>query len=117
MSLEQNSEQHHREVPDKFVDPVVSYQMKTYDYVVRPSGAVGAITVTLPPVAEAKGRFYSIIATSVAVGNITVADKDDSECWGGDLTLSAKCDALLLYSDGRCWFVWGSFASPSEIQN
>ena len=60
MALEQNNEQHYREVPDKFIDPNATVQMTTRDYVVRPSadGDSGPITVTLPPVADAKGRLY-----------------------------------------------------------
>jgi len=64
----------------------------------------GPITITLPPVAEAKGRWYSILSRGAdPVNNITVADKDDSECWIGDIVLNGKCDRLLLYSDGICW--------------
>lgn len=110
MGLEQNNEQHYREVPDKFVDPAVSYQMETKDYVVRPT-TEEALTLTLPPVAEAKGRIYTVIARGS--GTVTIKDKEDSECWGGDITLSDKCDAALFYSDGLAWLAWSSFASPS----
>ena len=105
MGLEKNNEQHYREVVDKFVAPNANYQMNTRDYVVRPSSqGVGPITITLPPVSEAKGRFYSIIARAAsAVNTITIADRDDSECWDGDLTLNGKCDGVLLYSDGLSW--------------
>lgn len=106
MGLEQNNEQHYREVPDKFIDPAADVQMTTRDYVVRPSadGDTGPIILTLPPVAEAKGRWYSIIVRNAdPVNTITVADKDDSECWVGDIVLDGKCDRLLLYSDGLAW--------------
>lgn len=106
MGLEQNNEQHYREYPDKFIDPAADVQMTTRDYVVRPSadGDSGPITLTLPPVAEAKGRWYSIIVRNAdPVNTITVADKDDSECWVGDIVLDGKCDRLLLYSDGLAW--------------
>jgi hypothetical protein len=106
MGLEQNNEQQYREVVDKYVDPNVNYQMSTRDYVVRPFAdrGTGPIVVTLPPVAEAKGRFYSIIARAADTTNtITVRDKDDSECWEGDITLNGFCDRLLLYSDGLAW--------------
>ena len=36
MGLEQNNEQHYREVVDKFANPFVDYQMTTRDYVLRP---------------------------------------------------------------------------------
>ena len=106
MSLEQNPEHHHREVVDKFVNPVADYQMSTFDYVVRPQAnpSSGAFTVTLPSVAEAKGRMYSIIAVDAdAVNTITIADKDDSEYWTGDIVLNGPADRALMYSDGRAW--------------
>ena len=37
MGLEQNNEQHYREVVDKYVNPNANYQMTTRDYVGRPS--------------------------------------------------------------------------------
>jgi hypothetical protein len=106
MGLEQNEQQQYREIPDKFIDTAVTYQMKTYDYVLRPTPAAAAITVTLPPVAECKGRWYSIIARGISGGSVTVADKNDSECWPGDFVLDTTCDRALLYSDGLSWFVF-----------
>ena len=106
MGLEKHNEQHYREVVDKYINPNADVQMTTRDYVVRPSadGDSGPITVTLPPVAEAEGRWYSIIVRNAdAVNTVTVADKDDSECWVGDIVLNGKCDRLLLYSDGLAW--------------
>lgn len=114
MSLEDKGSQHQREVVDKFVNPIVDYEMSTYDYVVRPSadGDSGAITITLPRVTEAKGRFYSIIARNAdGTNTITIADRDDSECWGGDIILDGKCDRCLLYSDGLAWH---ALANPGE---
>lgn len=110
MGLEQNNEQHYREIPDKFVDPVADYEMYTYDYVVRPSadGVSGAITITLPSVAEAKGRLYSIVCRNADAANtVTITDKNDSECWLGDIVFNGKCDRSLLYSDGLCWHPLG----------
>ena len=106
MGLEQNNEQHYREVVDKYIDPNANVDMRTYDYVVRPSadGDSGPISIYLPPVADAKGRLYSIIARNAdAVNTITVKDLDDSECWPGDIVLNGKCDRCLLYSDGLAW--------------
>ena len=106
MGLEQNNEQQYREVVDKYVNPIVDYQMTTRDYVVRPAADPdsGPITLTLPPVAEAKGRFYSIIARDAdGTNTITIQDKDDSECWEADIVLNGKCDSELLYSDGLAW--------------
>jgi len=109
--LEDRFAQHDKEVVDKFIDPNGNIQMTTYDYVVRPSADAvsGPITVILPPVAEAKGRWYSIIArVADAINTITIQDKDDSECWVGDIELNDKCDKVLAYSDGLAWFVFGT---------
>lgn len=108
MSLEDRFAQHDKVIVDKYVNPAADYYMTTRDYVVRPAadGVSGAFTVYLPPVAEAKGRFYSIVCRNAdAVNTITVADLDDSECWAGDVTLNSKCDRVLAYSDGLCWFM------------
>ena len=117
MGLEQNNEQQYREVVDKYVNPNANYQMTTRDYVVRPSadGDSEDITITLPPVAEAKGRFYSILAREASLTNtITIADKDDSECWEADIVLNGKCDSELLYSDGLTWIRCASVTRGSS---
>ncbi len=108
MSNEQNERQQYRECPDKYIEPHGNYQMTTRDYTVRPiaQGAGGPITVTLPPVAEARGRWYSIICRSAsAVNTVTIADMNDSECWEADIVLNSKCDRILAYSDGLAWIV------------
>ena len=105
MGLEQTNEQHYREVVDKYHDPLVDYQMTTRDYVVRPTVVAAAIVITLPPVAEAKGRFYTIKPR----GNIditwtvTIQDRDDSEGPGADIVLSSIGQSVVLYSDGLTW--------------
>ncbi|RLF65656.1 MAG: hypothetical protein DRN30_03605, partial [Thermoplasmata archaeon] len=113
MALEDRAAQHDKQVVDKFHDPTASYQMTTRDYVVRPAadGDSGAIVITLPPVAEAKGRLYSIRAkTADATNTVTIADKDDSEGWGGDLIFVADGDSVLVYSDGLKWTqIFGGF--------
>jgi regulator of extracellular matrix RemA (YlzA/DUF370 family) len=102
MALEDRGAQHQREVVDKYIDPAASIEMTTLDYVVRPS-ASAAIVVTLPPVAEAKGRFYSIFARLASGSNtITITDKDDSEGFV-DIVLDAADEGTLLYSDGIRW--------------
>lgn len=109
MSLENRGAQHHQIPGDKFVNPIANYTLRTFDQVVRPAADIetGAIVMTLPPVAEAKGRWYSIIARNADVFNtITIEDNNnDSECWLGDITFNGKCDRALLYSDGLAWHV------------
>lgn len=110
--LEDRFAQHDKEVADKFHNPSANYTMTTRDYVVRPSAneASGPITITLPPVAEAKGRFYSILAVEAdGVNSITITDNNsDSECWEGDVPLYDSCQATLWYSDGRYWHLLGA---------
>ena len=101
--LEDKFAQHDKEVVDKFIDPAASVEMTTSDYVVRPSAMTAPMVIVLPPVSEAKGRFYSIVVRAAdAVNTVTVSDRDDSECWT-DIVLNNKCDRLLLYSDGLFW--------------
>ena len=101
--LEDRFAQHDKEVVDKYIDPAASVEMANYDYVVRPSAVTAAMTIVLPPVAEAKGRFYSIVVRAAdAINTVTVTHKDDSECWT-DVVLNGKCDRLLMYSDGLFW--------------
>lgn len=110
MGLEQNNEQHYRQVVDKFHDPNETYLMTTRDYVLRPSadGISGPINIHLPPVGEAKGRWYSIIARNADGANdITISDRNDSECWVADVVLDGKCDRALFYSDGLAWHAMG----------
>ena len=107
MGLEDKNAQHYREVVDKYVNPTANYSMNTYDYVVRPSAnpTSGPITITLPRVSEAKGRFYSILARDAdGTNTITVQDRDDSELWS-DITFNGAGDQVLLYSDGLHWWI------------
>jgi len=98
----------HSIVVDKYHAPGGDYTMTVRDYVLRPSTASVSTTITLPPVVEAAGRIYSIVARSFApMTTITIEDNnDDSECWDGDIQLSTKCDRALCYSDGLTWHVF-----------
>ena len=106
MALERNGAQHHMAVVDKYHDPAASYTMTTRDYVMRPTVAAAAIIITLPPITEAKGRFYTIFAA----GNVTnalpvtvIQNNDDSEGWPEDIILNESGRGITLYSDGRKW--------------
>ena len=110
--LEDKARQHDQQVVDKFHDPAINYTMTTRDYVMRPRavGGGGDITITLPPVAEAKGRFYSIVARDAdGTNTIIITDQNDSECWKADVILMAPCDGALFYSDGLRWFALPEF--------
>lgn len=111
--LEDKSVQHDKEVVDKYHDPEASYTMSVRDYVVRPyaNNDTGPITITLPPVSEAKGRFYSILVREAdGVNSVTITDNNsDSECWSGDVTYYESCAPSLWYSDGLFWHMVGAF--------
>jgi hypothetical protein len=106
--LEDRFAQHDKVIVDKYHNPVADYTMRTYDYVLRPSAspATGAITITLPPVAEAKGRFYGVIARDAdATNTITIEDNNnDSELWYKDIVMNNAGDRCLFYSDGLAWY-------------
>jgi len=66
-------------------------------------------TLILPPVADAKGKTYSIIVLDAA-GGVTLTDYpnasyNDSVNWDGDYTLDANNDKITLFCDGRRWTV------------
>lgn len=101
--LEDRFAQHDKEVVDKFIDPATSVEMSTRDYVVRPSALTAPMTVVLPAVSEAKGRFYSIVVRAADDSNtVTISDRDDSELWS-DIVMNSRGDVMLLYSDGLFW--------------
>lgn len=117
MALEDKFRQHDAQVVDKYHDPNADYTMSERDYVLRPSAQLaGPITMTLPKVADAKGRFYSIIARAAsAVNTITITDQNDSECWMGDIVLNGKCDGALFYSDGLAWILIAGVGKSVEL--
>jgi len=110
--LEVRSAQHDKESADKYHNPMADYEMSVLDYVMRPYADedTGPIVITLPPVAEAKGRFYSFVTRGAdAVNTVTIVDRDsDSECWY-DIEFDDSCYCMLLYSDGLCWHMLGAF--------
>lgn len=103
-------------VVDKYHAPNANYEMTTRDYVLRPEadGDSGAIVISLPPVSEARGRFYSIVCRNAdAVNTVTIQDLDDSECWAGDVVMNGKCDSELFYSDGMMWHALAAITTPT----
>jgi len=65
--------------------------------------AGAAMDLTLPPVGEAKGKIYSIIARNGATNATTVIDQGDSEVAVSD-AMSSSPTTGVYYSDGTCWF-------------
>jgi hypothetical protein len=93
----------HGVVVDKFTDVTSDYSMTSRDYVVRADATAGALTITLPSAADAKGRIYSILArVADAANTVTIAHKGDSEQWS-NIVLKIAGAQCLLYSDGIYW--------------
>lgn len=66
----------------------------------------GAITLTLPSVAMAAGKIYSIMLITLGDDEvITIADNDDSVDWADITNMDAANDSVVLYSDGYKWHV------------
>lgn len=124
MALERLGAQHGMAVVDKYVQPILAtYQMTTRDYVVRPDPVLGAtaILVSLPPVALAKGRYYSIMAKDATNAlNVTVQDFQsdggvgDSESWQANVVFNEAGRGAVFYSDGQHWY-FGSQAFTSSL--
>ena len=115
MSLEERGAQHDKIPGDKMINPIVDFAMRTWDYIVRPSadGASGPITLTLPRVAEARGRrYYFVCRNADGVNTVTITDDNDSECWLADIVFDGKCDRIILESDGMCWHPLGAGGGP-----
>jgi len=70
----------------------------------------GTFTLTLPPVGEAAGKFYSITVID-ANGAVTIQDQDDSIAWSNISTLDADTDGVVLFSDGLRWWTVASDVS------
>ncbi len=111
-------------VVPKYSHVIATQQLAVSNQRVRISTgpATGAIVITLPRVAEARGLQYFFVARVADVVNTaTITHDNDSECWEGDITIDGKCDRVILYSDGQCWwqccatltFASSASASPS----
>ena len=106
MSLEKTAMEQ-REVPQKEQTFTAAGQIHVSTARVRlyADAVSGPYTVVLPPVAEAQGRDYFIVARqATAINFITVTHDNDSECWEGNVVFNGKCDKAIFRSDGQCWF-------------
>ena len=108
MSLERLGAQHEMAVVDKYHAPIADYTMTARDYIVRPSADddSGPITITLPPVSLAKGRFYSIFVRDAdGTNTVTIDDNnDDSERWFlTGIPFNERGQGGIFYSDGQRW--------------
>jgi len=85
------------------------YSMGIDDTMVMCDGGSSTIALTLPPVAEAQGRIFSIRVTdgsnntTVTANGDEVAATDGTNDFGSGVDLTAANDVALLYSDGLAW--------------
>jgi ABC-type glycerol-3-phosphate transport system permease component len=90
---------------------VTTYAMSVYETVVRiVLAAAHSLTLTLPPVAVAVGKFYSIrvITDGGSGAAVAVTDAGDETTFpvGGSTTIALVDvpDGVLLFSDGHNWW-------------
>lgn len=93
--------------PVTYVDD--DYEMGIDDNMVMCDAGSNTIALTLPPVAEAQGRIFSIRVTdgsndtTVTAGGDEVAATDGTNDFGSGVDLTAADDVAVLYSDGLAW--------------
>ena len=81
----------------------LAYSLKLYEQTVIVVATAGSVTITLPNVLEAIGKFFSIYCTDLTgPATVTVQDNNESLGWS-DMSLTADADHVLLYSDGIQW--------------
>ena len=105
--LEDRFAQHDKIPGSKYVEVFEDYELRTWDQVVLVDTDINGqpITLTLPPVAEAKGRFYAVYVQKVSSTNpLTIKDNGDSVAWT-DIVEEDFNVKYLFYSDSRSWHV------------
>jgi hypothetical protein len=83
-----------------------AYTATTEDFTILADATAGAITVTLPSVADVTGRMY-VIKKIDAGGNAVTIDGASSETIDGSATKScaAQNDVFMIQSNGAAWYV------------
>lgn len=95
------------------LDPVTyvsdDYTMGIDDTLVMADGSSNTIALTLPPVAEAQGRIFSIRVTdgtnntTVSTNGDAISATDGTDDFSTGVALTAADDVAVLYSDGLAW--------------
>lgn len=82
----------------------LTHEMSVHEHVIWcVTNDTEPITVSLPPVSEARGMIYAIYVKARSVDNVTVTDRDD-DAGLSDITLDATAEYTLLLSDGFYWY-------------
>lgn len=89
---------------DFFVTKTATCTLKPYERLVfiDSSGGATAVTITLPPVAEMRGKLLVLYASAEPSGTITIAAADSVDFSAP--TFDGVDDGQLLYSDGIHWW-------------
>ncbi len=85
------------------ITKTASYTMKPYDFTVKGDISSGSITITLPPVVEARGKIYTLWCIDADSNDMTITDYGDATLWT-DIVLGDDNDYLVLFSNGERWF-------------
>ena len=94
------------EVPTRLTGDPATYAMNPREH--RIICALGAnVDITLPPVAQAKGQFYSFLLETAGGFDIDllVGDGALNKTAIEALDMDADNDAALLFSDGERWWI------------
>ena len=87
-----------------------AYYMAPFEtcVIINPSSSTNAYTVYLPPVAEARGKIYTLAIPVRASEVITVEDRADDSADFENFSLDASNDRVAYYSTGTHWIKIGS---------
>lgn len=101
MSIAHNELQNYLRDNIKYVGAAATLKVTDQTVVLT---VTGAYTVTLPEVAEARGRMYSFTQSPgvTGTGDITITDAGDDASFT-DVIIDAENEKATLYSDGVHW--------------
>lgn len=107
MTLESSFARVHREQlrDDKFVTKTATATLKPYELYVMIDSTAGAMTITLAPVAEMRGKFVVLYVVTYS-GAITIAAAGSVDFSAP--TFNGADDGIVFYSDGVHWWNLGA---------
>lgn len=89
-----------------------SVTLTPQNHIVRVADESGAVTVTLPPVADCAGCIFAITAETGDTNTTTVTDQDDSLGWV-DAVLEGDEASVFIFCDGQKFWVLASQAGET----
>lgn len=93
-----------RQKPDKIKRVTAAETLDVNERVVIATVDGANYNITLPPVAEAAGFIFTIIADVASAHAATIVDKGDDSRWI-DLALNVDEEYVILYSTGDNWLI------------